>query len=240
MRHFGSFFLLTLCACPQTQLGVNGAAGVTGSPGPTGPQGAAGVCDATSCPPVTTIGGLAGGTVSGSTTLEAATVTGALNINRTIITRGTKKTSLNGFFCGYTAFTVDGRAYRSTATGGTADRAGPWAAKKWCEETCSGSATAHVCSTVELMLAQDLRGGSDLTGAASAEPDNPAVPMPPLDPVPADNAFDVGWVRAVDGTSSCKGFTSSSGSGTLFKPDGDHGVFDTAACTDLHPLYCCD
>ncbi|MCC6811258.1 MAG: hypothetical protein IT381_27760 [Deltaproteobacteria bacterium] len=236
--------LVTLClfivACPQAQPGATGNNGTAGSTGPTGPQGAPGTCDTMSCPSVASIDGLAGGSVSGTSTFDNAVVSTTLTSQRLVFTRGSKSTTVNGFFCGYTSFKVDGRAFRTGATGGTEDRSGPWAAKKWCQEACGNSPTAHVCTVQELVIAQDLRGGSDKTSADSVEGDNPDVPMPPFDPVPADVAFQRGWVRSLDGVSSCRGFRTSTGNGVVFRPDGDPGSFESVPCTEDHPLFCCN
>ena len=224
--------VFSLCACGAK--GTSGPTGVAGAAGAQGAQGAAGVCDLSSCPQVSSIDGLSGGTIHG-----AANFPDSVTLSRVVLTKGTVSTSTNAFFCGATAVAVPGSATNGNV-GGDADVSGPWLANKECQTTCASS-TAHVCTSLEFIKFQALRGWTDGGTTESSEAgSNHGVPMPLASPTPP-SGFDRGWIYAADGVSSCQGFSTDSASvnGVVFKP-GAYGYFLTEACSATHPLYCCD
>lgn len=240
MRHLRIAAAITLSLCACTSAGKKGDAGAIGPSGAQGAQGSAGICDATTCPQVTSIEGLAGGALTSPVTVSDVTVSDTLNANRVVVTKGAQSVSLSGFFCGFTDFTVNGNALKSAAT-----ESGMRAAKTYCEQTC-GKPTAHMCTTQELLVALALSGGSRLANGDTVVGTNPDVPMPPLDPkngLPAAADFQRGWVLSSNGFDSCglmQGVPGST-SGVVFIPDTNGGLLSNAeACTQQHPLYCCN
>ena len=219
--------------------GVNGAQGTKGDqgpagpPGPTGPSGAPGAdCDTTTCPSATTVDGLAGGSISGTTTLSAA-VAGDLTLAKgtaaspkgVIVERGAGKTSIGGFYCGVTSFNVFGTYDDATGTNTYGGLQGVFrVAKKHCENKC-GNAAAHACRTTEIQLWQELGGGSSTTGNAAWR--NPDVPMPP------NGEY---WVNGSDIVSNC---INGASEGLTYTLVGEEGVVTKESCANQHPLLCC-
>lgn len=203
----------------------------TGPKGDQGPPGPPGQCDSSVCPKLTSVDGLSGGTISGKlTTTELSADT--FQSQRVIFQKGDKQTSINGFYCGQTAFVVSGSARKMVdPPGGQADVLGPWVAKQYCEDAC-GNAAAHVCTTLEFIHSRDLRGGSG--PITSGKGKNDSVPMPPT-------STDGGWIQAVDGFSSCLGLATGAPGykGIIFVPGSDYGEFNQIGCDQYRPLYCC-
>lgn len=206
--------------------------------GEKGDKGDPGSC-VSSCPVITSIDKLSGGELSGKLTVPDIAITASINVNvptdkkltGTIITRGNYSTSLDGFYCGQTSFTVNGGAYNIDHKLGEAyaDKAGIWIAKKHCEQACNHKA-AHMCSLNEINLAHSLRGGNG--NAVSIEKSNPFVPVPP------DGSQ--GWV--LDGMNSCSNLDSNSPTdqGVIFQDQGqDFGGFKRVSCDKTYPIFCC-
>lgn len=231
--------ILLLCACTSAP-GKKGDAGDVGPSGTSGDRGPAGVCDTTTCPQLTSVQGLAGGTLTSSVTVPDATVNNTLTVNRVAIAKGARSISLNGFYCGFTDFTVNGNALKSAATD-----SGIRTAKTYCEQACL-SPTAHLCTTQEMLTALALSGGSKLANGDTVVGTNSAVPMPSLDPKngsPGAADFQRGWVLSSSGHDSCGLMQGTPGStnGIVFIPDTNGGLLSNQeACTQQHPLYCCD
>lgn len=221
-RIFILFSLFSLIHCGRSEVGPKGDQGPAGPPGQ---------CDANVCPKLSSIDGLSGGALQSKLTTPEIN-TEILQATRTILQKGNKQTSINGFYCGQTAFVVDGAARKMVdPPGGQADVLGPWVAKQYCEEAC-GHAAAHVCTSLELIYARDLRGGSGPTTSVKGK--NDAVPMPP-------GSVDGGWIQAADGFSSCFGLATgiSGAKGIVFIAGSDYGEFAQTTCEQRRPLYCC-
>lgn len=243
IRYLLVFSTVAACSSHGAQ-GPAGPKGDTGSIGPigvTGAPGLAGVCDASSCSQLSSVQGLSGGVISGTTTLDDAVITNTMTLNLgttssnptpsgIVIERGNRQTSSEGFYCGVTSFSVNGLFVNSGHT--YSGLQGFFrVAKMHCQSVSTCGAAAHVCTAGEVLHWMDLGGGTKSGDDPSAH--NPDVPMP-------DNGEY--WMMSPDIAASCAswgGGATTSLTGLTYDLAADEGITKQETCDKTFPLLCC-
>jgi hypothetical protein len=134
--------------------------------------------------------------------------------------RGEGRVSYGGFYCGRTAFDVDGSFYNSQVTYPNLDAMTnkPLYGKRHCKDVC-GDAAAHPCLTTEVLATIYLSEGPARNSALLPDSD--------------------GWVLSPDLVSSCGDSTNQGIAYLKTAPGAYAGWFARHACTETRPLLCC-